>query len=162
MTARSLEQTLWIGTLAMLVLAGVRGYHARSGQPTRSVEALPVAEREPGRAPSAKPSESEIAAADPFRVVRHASPVAYRPELEGVAPPSPPPKPPHPILSLTGILGGPPWDALVDGIPGHEGSLLVHTGQTIGALRVRSITRDTVIVTGEDTTWRLALKRSWQ
>ena len=162
MTSRTLEVVLWIGAVAMLATAGVRTWHARGGGSEAAVPGLPLVPRAPVRAVAAERSDGQIAAADPFRAVRHASPIAYRPELEGIAPPPPPPKPPRPVLSVAGILGGPPWDALLDGIPGKDGSTMVHAGESIGGLTVRSITRDSVIVRGSDTTWRLALKRSWQ
>jgi hypothetical protein len=98
----------------------------------------------------------EVAATDPFRLDRHPASVAYRPELEGVAPP---PKPPKPQLVLEGLVGG---AALIDGAPGHPATAIVHAGDTLGGLRIRHVGRDTVIVTGADTTWRLTLRRAWQ
>jgi hypothetical protein len=80
----------------------------------------------------------------------------YQAALEGVAPP---PKPPKPPLALVGLVGG---AALIDGAPGHATTAIVHTGDTIGGLRVRRVGRDTVIVTGADTTWRLTLRQLWQ
>ena len=104
-----------------------------------------------------------IVAHDPFRLDRHPSPVPYRPELDGViAATPPPPKPPKPRLALAGILGGPPWTALLDSVPGREGSVLVRRGDTLGGLRIRSVGRDTVIVEGADTVWKLGVKRPWQ
>jgi hypothetical protein len=99
---------------------------------------------------------------DAFRLVRHPSPVIYRPELDGAPPPPPVAKPPHPALSVSGILGGPPWAALVDGIPGREGSTLVHAGDVFGGLTVRSVTADSVTIVASDTTWRLGIRRGWQ
>ena len=162
MTSRRMELALWIGAVAMLATAGVRTWHAWGGGSETAVAGLPLAERGAVRTAAGDLNDGQIAANDPFRAARHASPIAYRPELEGIAPPPPPPKPPHPVLILVGVLGGPPWDALLDGIPGKDGSTMVHAGETIGGLRVRSITRDSVIVQGADTTWRLALKRSWE
>jgi hypothetical protein len=101
-------------------------------------------------------------AADPFRLERHPSPIAYRPELEGVAPLPPSPKPPKPPLVLAGILGGPPWEALIEGIPDHAGAVLVRQGDAFGDLKVRSVRRDSVIIQSADTTWRLGIKRTWQ
>ncbi|HSY80324.1 MAG TPA: hypothetical protein VK807_01095 [Gemmatimonadaceae bacterium] len=97
-----------------------------------------------------------VAATDPFRLDRHPASVAYRPDLEGVAPP---PKPPKPQLVLEGLVGG---AALIDGAPGHPATTIVHVGDTLGGLRIRRVGRDTVIVTGADTTWRLTLRRAWQ
>jgi hypothetical protein len=98
----------------------------------------------------------EVAATDPFRLDRHPASVAYRPDLEGVAPP---PKPPKPQLVLEGLVGG---AALIDGAPGHPATTIVHVGDTLGGLRIRRVGRDTVIVTGADTIWRLTLRRAWQ
>jgi len=113
-------------------------------------------------ADSLRTAASLVANHDPFRVDHQPSTVAYRPELEGVAPPPTAPKPPKPRLMLAGIIGGPPWQALLDSVPGRDGSVLVHKGDTLGALRVRSIGRDTVIVQGLDTTWRLIVRQPWQ
>jgi hypothetical protein len=87
--------------------------------------------------------------------------VSYRPELEGVAPP---PKPPNPPLALVGLVGSgrSQWAAALDGIPGRTGTTLVHVGDTLAGLRIRRIGRDTVIVTGPDTTWQLTVRRAWQ
>ena len=97
-----------------------------------------------------------VAETDPFRLDRRPASVAYRPELEGVAPP---PKPPKPQLVLEGLVGG---AALIDGAPGHPATAIVHVGDTLGGLRIRRIVRDTVIVSGADTTWRLTLRHAWQ
>jgi hypothetical protein len=93
---------------------------------------------------------------DPFRLDRRPASVAYRPDLEGVAPP---PKPPKPQLVLEGLVGR---AALIDGAPGHPATAIVHVGDTLGGLRIRRIDRDTVIVSGSDTTWRLTLRHAWQ
>ncbi|MBX6330548.1 MAG: hypothetical protein IRY91_01740, partial [Gemmatimonadaceae bacterium] len=87
---------------------------------------------------------------------------AYRVELEGVAPPPPPPAPPKPALALAGLVGGPPWAALLDGVPGRDGTVLVHVGDTLGPLRVRSVSAAGVTISGMDTTWHLTLKRPWR
>jgi hypothetical protein len=67
--------------------------------------------------------------------------------------------PPKPRLVLRGILGGPPWDALIEGIPGREGSAVVRTGDKLAGLLIRSVRRDTVVVRGADTTWKLTMGR---
>jgi hypothetical protein len=85
--------------------------------------------------------------------------VAYSPALEGLAPPEP--KAPRPTLVLRGIIGGPPWSAILEGIPGRQGSVVLRRGDTVAALVVRAVRRDTVVIEGADTTWRLTVKRSW-
>ena len=102
-------------------------------------------------------SSARVAAeTDPFRLERRPTSVAYRPDLEGVAPP---PKPPKPVLVLEGLVGS---AALIDGAPGHPTTAIVHAGDTLGGLRIRRVGRDTVIVTDQDTTWRLTLRHAWQ
>jgi len=102
---------------------------------------------------------SALAATDPFRASRHPSPVAYRPELDGAPPP--PPRPPRPGLAISGIIGGPPWSAVLEGVPGRDGGAVVRAGDTLGGLRVRAVRSDTVVITGMDTTWRLIVRRAW-
>jgi hypothetical protein len=95
------------------------------------------------------------AATDPFRLDRRPASVAYRPDLEGVAPP---PKPAKPQLILAGLVGP---AALLDGVPGRSATSIVHSGDTLGGLRIRRVGRDTVVVTAADTTWRLTLRHAW-
>lgn len=159
MSMARVEIALWSATLlcAMAATAGVRSPNERQSSAQR-----------PARR-SVQPTAStmrdiDVASVtlidgDPFRAARHPSPAEYRLELEGA--PSPPPRPPKPGLSVTGIIGGPPWSAVVEGIPGRQGSTVVQQGDTSGGLRVRSVKRDTVVITGMDTTWRLIVRRAW-
>jgi hypothetical protein len=73
----------------------------------------------------------------------------------------PPPQPPRVPLVLAGVIG-PPWQALIEGIPGHSGAVVVRAGDRVEDLRVLSITRDRAVIQGADTTWRLTLKQTWQ
>jgi hypothetical protein len=101
---------------------------------------------------------------DPFRLDRRPAAVVYRATVDGVQPVSPP-RPPRPALVLKGIVGtgrATAWVALLDGIPAHSGTMVVHAGDTLGGLRVRQVGKDTVVVTATDTTWRLTLRRAWQ
>jgi hypothetical protein len=67
-----------------------------------------------------------------------------------------------PELALVGLTGGPPWEALVAGLPGQEGAVLFREGDVIAGFLVARITRDSAEVQGLDTTWVLRLKNSWQ
>jgi hypothetical protein len=58
---------------------------------------------------------------------------------------------------LRGIVGGPPWQAIVDGIPGIPDGSVLKAGQTFEKYVIRSVSKDTVIVQGPDTTWHLTL-----
>jgi hypothetical protein len=103
-----------------------------------------------------------VTRSDPFRLERRPSSIAYGTEPAGASAAPPPPKPPKPKLALAGIVGGPPWVALIDGIPGRSGSVLVHARDTLAGLRVRSLGPNGITITGLDTTWKLTLKRPWQ
>jgi hypothetical protein len=66
----------------------------------------------------------------------------------------------RPPLAIGGIVG-PPWEALLEGVPGEERGVVVRTGSTLGELKVRSVSRDLVVIQGQDTTWRLSVKKAW-
>jgi len=70
-----------------------------------------------------------------------------------------PPHPAAPQLVLRGIIGGPPWEAIIDGIPGHEAGVLLRAGQGMAGVAIRTVRRDTVVARGFDTTWVLTLSR---
>ena len=102
--------------------------------------------------------ESEIVDGDLFRASRAPSPVAFGSATGAAAPPVA--RPPRPSLSVTGIIG-PPWEAVVEGIPGKETGVVVRPAERHGELHVRTIRRDTVVIQGADTTWRLTVRRAW-
>ncbi len=113
--------------------------------------------------------KNKKATAAPAR--QHGSPSLADGPLELPIPPQPPrplpvapppPRPPKPKLALVGIVGGPPWVALLDGVPGQNGSALLHAGDTLAGLRVRTLGPNGVTITGLDTTWKLTLERPWQ
>ena len=64
----------------------------------------------------------------------------------------------RPILVLKAIVGGPPWTAVLGGVPGQRGDVLIGEGARVDSLEVRRISRDHVVLSGPDTTWVLALK----
>jgi hypothetical protein len=74
----------------------------------------------------------------------------------------PPPAPPRPALRLVGMIGGPPWTALVEGIPGREDGVLLRLGEEAGGIRMTRLYGDTVEFTGFDTTWALRARPTWQ
>lgn len=97
-----------------------------------------------------------VAATDLFRLDRHPSrstlgPPAIALPSAGIASPL------H--LELSGISGGPPWRAIVSGIPGHDGGMVVKAGDSLGGIRVRTIRRDTMIVQMNDSTMTFILKK---
>lgn len=158
---RATEVSLWVSALSLAVLAGIRARSAAASWLDGDSFSVPTAPLVvPREQPQALLAAGEIVVArDPFRLERRPSAVAYAPSLEGAPPP---PRPPRPALAITGIVGGPPWEAFLDGVPGRQGSVLVRLGDTLSGLRIRSVTRDSVRITGMDTTWVLAVRRAWQ
>lgn len=162
MISRIVECTLWGGA----ILVGAATLLAWRQSLPRPVEQAPVIwslPHEPGRA---EPESLSVAAelvteADPFRLDRRPADVPYGAIVDGAAATPPAPTLTNPNLALSGIIGGPPWVAVIDGVPGHDGSVLLHVGDTLGGLRVRAISGTTVTITGSDTTWKLTLKRPW-
>jgi hypothetical protein len=116
-------------------------------------------------APPASDSALEEAEAlavtnDPFRLSNSPPDVRFDPVNEGAmgghvaAPPLV-----RPAFVLKAIVGGPPWNAVVDGIPGQPSGTVAQQGARYDKLVVRSITRDSVIIQGPDTTWVLRFGR---
>ena len=116
---------------------------------------------------SARPLDDSLAAAetlvvdnDPFRLANHPAFVSYDPRIgdgpQGgeLAPPSV-----RPVFVLKAIVGGPPWQAVVEGFPGQATSLVVRAGERFDKLAVRSVTRDSVVVQAPDTTWVLTFRK---
>lgn len=164
MSAHRLEVMLWAVALALALVAGVR---ARPG----GLRSTPVPATASAAAPIRRVAAEALTAAsaviverDPFRLERRPSSVPYAPMLEGAPPPVA--RPPRPVLVVTGIVGGPPWEALVEGIPGRHASVLVRRGDafgdSIGRLIVQRIAPDTLVITGMDTTWTLTVRKAWQ
>jgi len=65
-------------------------------------------------------------------------------------------------LKVKGIVGGPPWQAVLAGVPGHEGMVVVHAGDTIAGLRVRRVFDTGVILAGPDSLISLTIQHTWQ
>lgn len=164
MTRRNAELLLW--ALALLAAAGGwRRWRAAAVRPSAAAAALI-----PPSAPAGAPLPADtlaaatrlVAAYDPFRLDRVPAPIAAVPSAVPGAPPPPPPPPKlRPPLAVSGIVG-PPWQAILEGVPDHPGSTVVKRGDVLGQLRVRSIDRTLVVVQGPDTTWRLTTRKPWQ
>jgi hypothetical protein len=97
---------------------------------------------------------------DPFRLSNSPSSVRYDPATDnptsGIG--SPVIAPPRPTLVLKAIVGGPPWQAVIDGIPGQPPGTLAVQGSKFDRILVKTITRDSVIVQGTDTVWVLSFR----
>jgi len=158
MTPLRLELYLWAltpiaaigGLLVMHELLTPRVAETRphTVQPTDDNSAAPGASKE---------LVAKLIAADPFRRDRG------RFDSTAITAPITLPKPPaspKPHLTLRGIVGGPPWDAIVEGLPNREGSYVVRGGDSVSGLKVRSVRPDRVTIRGMDTTWILKLDRA--
>lgn len=97
-------------------------------------------------------SSMTVIDANPFRLSRTPASVRFGRAKDATAPAES-----RPTLTLRGIVGGPPWQAVVDGIPGVAEGTVVRTGSLFDRYRVISVSRDSVIVLGPDTTWRLTM-----
>ncbi|HEY4303840.1 MAG TPA: hypothetical protein VGM82_05205 [Gemmatimonadaceae bacterium] len=98
---------------------------------------------------------------DPFRIANEPSDVRYRITAIEAAATTPPVvvREPGPSLTLKAIVGGPPWQALIEGVPGQGHAMLVHAGTKFDKVLVREIARDSVIIRTADTTLVLRFAR---
>jgi len=160
---RVAERALWV-IAALFVAFAVAGW--RSGGVTADAgRQVTQGAAVSGGTTSASPGAavlaslaSSVVARDPFRLDRRPSRVAYGTEPPAPTTPSDPSR--RPRLLLSGVFG-PPWQAVLEGVPGREGSVVARVGDVFGELRVRSIRRDTVVVQGADTTWKLTVRHVW-
>ncbi len=156
---RRVEIGVWAVTLALIVAAVVGWRSTGLASATPHVR-LPAA---PSLTPAPSGSRlgvlaSRIVARNPFRLDRKPASIAYG--SASLAIPGAPMGVPRPPLMLSGVFG-PPWQAVLEGIPGKQGSVVARVGDAFGELRIRSIRRDTVVVQGADTTWKLTVRRTW-
>lgn len=164
MTARAWELAWW--SVAVLAAAVAVGSALGSRVDHRAWHAQPI----PPAVPPPRTFDSQSLAAatttiigsNPFRLDRQPARVGFGAEPVSTEAQGAPTPPERPTLSITGIIGGPPWQAIIEGVPGRDGAVLVRSGEVLGELRVRTIRPDTVVVEGPDTVWTLTLKRPWQ
>lgn len=150
----------WIG----LVWVGASRWRvaepARVDAAARIVAAGPAPDDPPDGVIDA--AEDLIVTNDPFRLANAPASVRYEPDDEGasgtgVMSASPPPVRPNMILKA--IVGGPPWLAVIDGLPGQPPNTVVRSGSAYDKLIARAVTRDSVVIQGPDTTWVLSFRR---
>lgn len=170
MSRRRLETLLWALALAVALLGWARWRRAEpaADAPAGELSPTPPEPRHipPGRLAAAART---VAGGNPFRLDRAPAPIGFArpggpgmPDAFGASPPPyVPPPPPRPQLFVSGIVG-PPWQALLEGVPGREGAVVVRRGDVLGDLRVHEITQTVVVVASPDTTWRLPVRRPWQ
>jgi len=72
------------------------------------------------------------------------------------------PPPPKPTLILDGVVNGVDPSAVIEGLPGVEGSRVVRVGDVVAGLQVKRITDSRVVIAGMDTTWVLEVREPWK
>jgi hypothetical protein len=124
--------------------------------------APPAGEQAGGQAGDSVPAASlnPLVVHDPFRARRAPAPIAYDPVALAAGPP--PPAPPKPVLTLTGIAWGAEPEAVIEGLPSTDGPRVVRVGETVGGFKVKRIASDRVVITGMDTTWTLTVREPWR
>ena len=107
----------------------------------------------------ASESIATIVSRDPFRIGRRPLLPAYDPPrlAEQLAPP-----PPKPTLILVGVVNGTNPSAVIEGLPGVEGSRVVRVGDVVAGLKVQRIADGRVVIAGMDTTWVLGVREPWK
>lgn len=171
MKGRRLEMMLWVLAALVLLLGWQRwrGAEPEVQAPPSALSAIPA---EPRRVPPARLAEAaqSVVGGNPFRLDRAPAPIGFAQPgtdpgmmggMMGAPPVYEPPPPPRPQLAVSGIVG-PPWRAVLEGVPGQESGILVKPGDAFGELRIREVTQTTVVVSAPDTTWRLSVRRPWQ
>jgi hypothetical protein len=152
-----IERSLIVVAVICILIAAVRW---RGARPSGGVAPRFVA---PAHAPARPPSDSALEAAedltvmnDPFRLSNAPPDRRYDPADESLGATRAFASPPaRPAFVLKAIVGGPPWIAVIDGIPGQPAGTLTRQGAQFDKLVVRSVTRDSVIIQGSDTSWVL-------
>lgn len=160
MTRPRISMILWMGVALMTVFGWIRWN--RAAVDTVSTKP-PVNHPLTGGAKlpldSAGALGRTIAARDPFRLARRPTAVPYRPDgLYQPAEPTAEPNRPPPV-ALTGILGGPPWRALVRTGGDTRRDRVVVTGDTVAGFRVAIVARDSLVLESPDTTLSVRLGR---
>jgi hypothetical protein len=67
--------------------------------------------------------------------------------------------PTRPSITVQAIVGGPPWHAVIEGVPGKEGSIVVRQGDRFQAFFVRSVGAAGVVIAAADSSWFMPLTR---
>ena len=154
------------GALTLIALAGV-------GMTAAQLTARPIPVEVP--APRARPVQSGQEAAqqsDPkliqqvlerpaFRADRRRAGIAYDGTAAGEPDTPPAPAVPKPALALSGIVWGPEPAAVIEGMPGTEGSTVFRRGDTLAGLKVTRIDSGRVVIRGMDTTGSLTVRNPW-
>jgi hypothetical protein len=163
MSARALQLGLVLLTMTGVLASVWVGFH-RVVQVFEHAPSLPVI-RQPSRREPGLPADSlvsEAARRPMFRADRRRAKVAFDPSSVATVTEASSPPVPRPQLSLSGIIWGTEPAAIVEGVPGADGSRVLRRGQEASGIRVVRIERERVILAGADTTWTLQVRDPWR
>jgi hypothetical protein len=149
---------LVVGSLCGMAVAVERwrGAAPPANPPRRIVVAHSGARPEPTDS-ALGDAEDATVSNDPFRLSNEPSAVRYDPATDGsAATPAAPAV--RPSLTLKAIIGGPPWQAVIDGIPGQPPGTVAGPGARFDKLVIKNVFRDSVVVQVPDTSWVLAFR----
>lgn len=153
-----------LAAVAVLCATGIGVLRWRDTPLTASVDSLTIRVRAQSDihsdATPLRDASDLIISNDPFRLTNAPALVRYDPKAESAAPTTAVAAPPiRPVMTLKAIVGGPPWQAIVDGLPGQPPGTVVRAGNAFDRLVARAVTRDSVVLQGPDTTWVLSFRR---
>jgi hypothetical protein len=154
MNTRVIERALWSGTALSAASAAWIWFGQRP--PAVRAHDLSIASAPP---PSAFAAKSLMTALDDavsndlFRPER----TAPQPAHDSTPVAAVKPAPLRPKFVLRGLIGGPPWDVIIDGLPGRQAGTVVRDGETVAGFSIHVTAQDAVRVHGADTTWVLTL-----
>jgi hypothetical protein len=121
------------------------------------------------RAPAPRPDTADsllaMARRRPlFRPARRPAAVGFDParQAEAVSGENAPPSAARPTLTLSGIVWGAEPAAIVEGMPGAEGSTVMRRGDVSSGIRVKRIERSRAVLVGLDTSWVLEVREPWR
>ena len=159
--ARVLDPVLWAITVIALTVTAIEVTHlvALPRVPAPAIWASADLTW-PMHRDSLGENAARIVEHDPFRVERRPPDVAFGTQTGGASATNV--SSARPQLTLSGIVGGPPWAALLNGVPGHDGTALVHTGDTLSGFTVLAVRATSVTISGMDTTWHLTVNDPWR
>lgn len=161
-----MNRNLLDGLLIALTLGGIALTVRRAGpvNVAAAVVSVPPAVSQTATShTSATSAGASVVETDPFRLSRKPALIRVgQPITVSYGTPSGPPPKLRPVMTVKAIVGGPPWSALVDGLPQTTGSTVVREGVKFGEVTIRAISRDTVVIASADTVWNLTVKRGPQ
>ena len=142
------------------MVTGVLRWHAASPRVASDPQPVAALHRRSNVISDSALEEAEGLAVtnDPFRLSNSPPETRFDPSSDGSVRAFAP-APVRPVFALKAIVGGPPWQAVIDGIPGQPAGTVARMGDRYDKLVVRFVTRDSVVIKGPDTSWVLLFGR---